>query len=63
VPTKINFRGGRDLTVRDELEEVSEVFRNQGEGPVRLITTGGGVIFVNWTNVLYIEEARGPADA
>jgi hypothetical protein len=57
VPTKINFRGGRDVTVGDEPQEVAEALRNGAERPVRLITTGGSVIFVNWTNVLYIEEA------
>jgi hypothetical protein len=57
VPTKINFLGGKDVTVGDEPEDVSEAFRNGAERPVRLITTGGGVIFANWANVLYLEEA------
>ena len=59
MPVKINFREGQDITVDGEPEEVASKLR--AGGPVRLTTTRGGMVFVNWSNVLYIEEGFGPA--
>ena len=54
MPTEIHFvRRDQDLSVENEAEEVAELVA--GGDPVRLTTTNGHVIFVNWANVLYIE--------
>jgi hypothetical protein len=61
--TKIMLRGGKDLTVSGELDDVAQQFREQAGGPVRLNSSQGGVVFVNWSNVLYLEETYPPAAA
>ncbi len=57
--TLINFRGGKDVTVEGAVETIADALREGG--PVRLTTIYGDVIFVNWSNVLYIESTEAPA--
>jgi hypothetical protein len=53
--TNIHFvRRDENLTVEGDPEEIAAL---AAKGcPVRLTTTEGRVIFVNWANVLYVEE-------
>ena len=57
--TQIQFRGGERMVVEGSLEQVASAFR--GSGPVRLATSNGGIVFVNWANVLYFQEWTEPA--
>jgi hypothetical protein len=61
MPTTICFRGREDgITVDGRAQDVADQLGH--DGPVRLNTISGSVIFVNWANVLYVEEeSYGPA--
>jgi hypothetical protein len=59
--SEITFRGGNIKTVIGSPEEIAEQLRQQRGDPIRLTTTEGGVIFVNWSNVLYLEPCSPPA--
>jgi hypothetical protein len=59
VPTMIYFCGrDRAVPVRGSVEEVAAEMKQ--EGPVRLTTVEGSVIFVKWSNVLYVTESGEP---
>jgi hypothetical protein len=61
--TEITFRGGDTRTVNGSPEEVAEQLRQQRGDPIRLMTIDGNVLFVNWSNVLYLEPSWPPAAA
>jgi hypothetical protein len=55
MPTDIHFiRRDQDFAVREGLEAVAAAA--SAGGPIRLTSLTHGVVFVNWANVLYIEE-------
>ena len=56
--TKINFRAGQNVVVKGSPDEIVAQRLRDAHGPIRLETHAGGVIFANWSNVLYIEEAK-----
>jgi hypothetical protein len=60
MPTEIVFRSGTGKTVDGSPEEVAGQFAGRVAGPVRLTTVEGSIVFVNWSNVLYLEEASAP---
>ncbi|HEY2652794.1 MAG TPA: hypothetical protein VGI50_12770 [Solirubrobacteraceae bacterium] len=53
--TKIYFRDGQHVIVDGPAVEVAR--RLHGDGPARLETIEHATVFVNWDNVLYIEES------
>jgi hypothetical protein len=55
--TEITFSGGTSKTVTGSPEEVAEQLRQQRGDPIRLTTTTGAILFVNWSNVLYLEPS------
>jgi hypothetical protein len=65
MPANIIFRGCKDdepggvITVEGDPEEVRNKLRR--DEPVTQL--GGGVTYVNWSNVLRVEEGYGPAVA
>lgn len=63
MPTVIVFRSGAGKTVDGSPEEVSRHFEGRAAGPVRLTTVEGSIVFVNWSNVLYFEDASPPLAA
>jgi hypothetical protein len=52
--TKILFRDGQQVIVDGPAIEVAR--RLHDDGPARLETIERATVFVNWDNVLYIEE-------
>jgi hypothetical protein len=58
MPTRIVFRSGPEKIVDGPPEEIAAEFDGRAANPVRLTTVEGSVIFVNWSNVLYLEEAE-----
>ena len=55
MPTEIRFvRRDENFAVEEELQAVATAA--SGGGLVRLTSSDGGVVFVNWANVLYIES-------
>ena len=62
--TTITFCGGDSKEVVGSPDEVARLFQAQrGGGPIRLETTEGTVLFVNWANVLYLQPSWPPAAA
>lgn len=55
VRTRIHFRDGQEVIVDGEATEVARLLH--ADGPARLTAIEGTTVFVNWSNVLYIEEA------
>jgi hypothetical protein len=54
VRTKIHLRDGQEVIVDAEAAEVARLLH--ADGPARLTTIEGTTAFVNWSNVLYIQE-------
>jgi hypothetical protein len=56
MATQIHFvRRDENLAVEEEPQAIADAASESG--PIRLTSRhSGGVIFVNWANVLYIEE-------
>jgi hypothetical protein len=52
--TRLHFRDGQHVVLDAAVDQVANEIR--GGGPIRLTTIEGTLIFVNWSNVLYIEE-------
>jgi hypothetical protein len=55
MPTEIHFvQRDQDFVVQEEPQSVAAAAA--AEVPMRLtLFQGGGVVFVNWSNVLYVE--------
>jgi hypothetical protein len=55
MPTEIHFvRRDQNFAVQEELQAVAAAAARSG--PMRLTSTDGDVVFVNWANVLYVES-------
>ena len=56
MSTQIHFpRRDQDLAVEEEPDVVAEMAASGA--PIRLNTIDGEVVYVNWSNVLYIEAS------
>jgi len=61
--TEIMFLTGIGKIVDGSPEEVAQMVGGRPDGPIRLTTNEGRVLFVNWSNVLYLEPSWPPSEA
>ena len=56
MATEVYFRGGGQVTLRDDLDAVTQAVVAAAGRPVPVEPYAGGRLALNWENVLYLEE-------
>jgi hypothetical protein len=56
MATEIYFRGGQQLTVRESIDQLTNAIENLGSKPIPVTSYHGARSFLNWSNVLHIED-------